>query len=81
MKVFLERKIPQEAKRESLTEILINYIDKLDDYDKKDAYSNLIKAIKGTDLENETAFKIWKEKNPTFKDRIRCALLPTPLRA
>ena len=38
-------------------------IDELDDYYKKDAYSNLIKAIKGTDLENETVFKKWKEKN------------------
>lgn len=43
-------------------------IDKLADYHKYDAYSNLIKTIKGTGLENETAFKKWKEKNPTFED-------------
>jgi hypothetical protein len=38
-------------------------IDELGYYYKQDAYSNLIKTIKGTDLENESAFKKWKEKN------------------
>lgn len=36
-----------------------------DDYNE-DVYYNLIEEIKGTELENETTFKEWKERNQNF---------------
>ena len=37
--------------------------EKLADYYRKDAYSNLIKASEDTALETEPAFQEWKKKN------------------
>lgn len=38
-------------------------IDELDDIFKLTSFSDLIKTIEGTEFENESAFKGWKERN------------------
>lgn len=42
-------------------------INSLDPCSREETYSNFIKAIANANLENEQAFKIWKDKNQHFK--------------
>lgn len=54
---------------------LIDGYDKLSAYNKQIAYSYLIEEIKDTDLENESAYKKWKQENSFRRNNYSLGIL------